>query len=397
MEYDSPVTYKHPRSKDPVAWRLFMAPKTGDARARPTTHIALREFMVFHRVAMIGWMWQEMRRFPEDYGAFRQRFIADFERGRDERYGKQNTSIAYLFAKRVSRGDVIVLCHGLKQPLYWGEVTSDGHPRYLSDKSPLWKKFRHVKQELERDGYYGNFRNYHEVDFWRPIAESGVRLPRGEFPGARQHTFYAYRRSDMARWLGIPTTAFSKPFDLSRRSTGGALASAESLGVEEGHWTESQGWERDPEKRKAREKAAVQAAKEKYEGDGYRLIEGRRKKKPFDLHFRKDGRDLHIEVKGTESDGKKVIVTRGERKHWKKTEADMKLFVLPNIKLNNALKVVSHGEPFTMSLKDCKAVESRLEPTHYELTVDVNDQEARAARFIGDANDFRFTEVEGEQ
>ncbi|MCC6150614.1 MAG: DUF3883 domain-containing protein [Planctomycetes bacterium] len=160
-------------------------------------------------------------------------------------------------------------------------------------------------------------------------------------------------------------------------------------------WSLNQGWERDPKKRKKLERTAEQQAKVYFKAKGYKFI--KREGKPFDLHFRKGKQDLHVEVKGTASDGSRVIVTRGEREYWRKTSTDMKLFVLPNIKLNKALRVVSTGEPFTMSLKDEKLVDKRLKATHYELTVDTNDQEARAGRFCGDGSDFRISKSRDEE
>jgi|SRR6185503_7298494 len=62
---------------------------------------------------------------------------------------------------------------------------------------------------------------------------------------------------------------------------------------------------------RAVEHRAVTAAIEHFEAAGW-TVEDVGDFRPYDLHCTKDGRTLHVEVKGTTSAGEKVILTRNE-------------------------------------------------------------------------------------
>jgi hypothetical protein len=54
----------------------------------------------------------------------------------------------------------------------------------------------------------------------------------------------------------------------------------------------------------------------------------------YDLDCSKDGRSLHVEVKGTTSRGDKVLLTRNEVRHAEGTEAELALYVLSEVSLS---------------------------------------------------------------
>ncbi|MFD7022113.1 protein NO VEIN domain-containing protein [Promicromonospora sukumoe] len=97
----------------------------------------------------------------------------------------------------------------------------------------------------------------------------------------------------------------------------------------------SQGRLTDPVLRKAIENYAVDAAISHYEAAGATNIEilG----KPYDLKLRLEGRERHIEVKGTTADGAvRVVLTIGEVNHareWPRTD----LFVMDGIQYRQTI------------------------------------------------------------
>lgn len=90
----------------------------------------------------------------------------------------------------------------------------------------------------------------------------------------------------------------------------------------------AQGFTADPERRKVVERFAVDRARSHYEKLGYQVEERGR---PFDLECRKQGRVLHVEVKGSQSRGGEVILTRNEVEHAKNNS--MELFVVHSIRV----------------------------------------------------------------
>jgi hypothetical protein len=84
---------------------------------------------------------------------------------------------------------------------------------------------------------------------------------------------------------------------------------------------------------KAVERRAVDLARAHYEDDGWNVIE---KGKPFDLLVTKGSEELHVEVKGTVSQGRKVVLTRGEVEHHKGRSPNNALVIVRGIKLDRS-------------------------------------------------------------
>ena len=55
---------------------------------------------------------------------------------------------------------------------------------------------------------------------------------------------------------------------------------------------------------------------------------------PTTLHCTRDDRTLHVEVKGTTSNGMKALLTRNEVRHTHGTEADVALYVLSGVSVS---------------------------------------------------------------
>jgi hypothetical protein len=96
-----------------------------------------------------------------------------------------------------------------------------------------------------------------------------------------------------------------------------------------------QGFGGSPAERRAIENCAVAAARKHFEGKGFQFQKSFRTG-PYDLEFTKGKTILHVEVKGTRTDGKSVILTRGEVDyHRNRPKGSSGLFVLHSIKLKN--------------------------------------------------------------
>ena len=72
-----------------------------------------------------------------------------------------------------------------------------------------------------------------------------------------------------------------------------------------------QAWQNDPVRRKAVEDHAQKMLEEKYRRDGWTVTDTRFGS-PYDAVAKKGKRTLYLEAKGTESDGRSVLVTAGE-------------------------------------------------------------------------------------
>jgi hypothetical protein len=94
-----------------------------------------------------------------------------------------------------------------------------------------------------------------------------------------------------------------------------------------------QGLESDFELRKAIELHAMAAA-EAYYKTRWNTVENVSSTKPFDLRCSTDAQELHVEVKGTRSNGTSIILTKNEVEHARRQFPNIELFVLFNIELD---------------------------------------------------------------
>jgi hypothetical protein len=130
--------------------------------------------------------------------------------------------------------------------------------------------------------------------------------------------------------------------------------------VEEGgqfNGLSGQGFQSDSRRRKAVEQYSQQQAIAHYQNQGFKVeVAG----KPYDLKCSRKGEVLYVEVKGTETAGDFVFLTKNEVKHAR--EHPMELFVLSKVVLKvrgSVIKAIS-GEAHI--LRPWKADDSRLIP-----------------------------------
>ncbi len=96
-----------------------------------------------------------------------------------------------------------------------------------------------------------------------------------------------------------------------------------------------QGFQLDSKRRKAIENYAMDEARKYFDGKGYEC-DDHSNKRPYDLLYSRGREVLHVEVKGTQTDGAEVILTRGEVEFARRNEVQMVLFILHSIHVANS-------------------------------------------------------------
>lgn len=107
----------------------------------------------------------------------------------------------------------------------------------------------------------------------------------------------------------------------------------------------AQGFSSSPERNKAVEEYAMREAKAYYEKRGY-TVEDTSKDKPYDLRCErhKDRETIFVEVKGTITNGKSVILTRNEVDHAQDKKHLCALFIVCNVEVStNENSTYAHG------------------------------------------------------
>jgi hypothetical protein len=107
---------------------------------------------------------------------------------------------------------------------------------------------------------------------------------------------------------------------------------------------QSQGFTLDGKLRKALENLAMDAAKRHFRSRGY-VVEDHSQNHPYDLRCTKGSNVLHVEVKGTQTHGEGVFLTRGEVEFANQHKGHMVLFLLHSIALS------SDGNPTTGQIR----------------------------------------------
>jgi Domain of unknown function (DUF3883) len=91
-----------------------------------------------------------------------------------------------------------------------------------------------------------------------------------------------------------------------------------------------QGFRTSPKANRAVERHAVERAVAYYEGRGFKVVEHG---KPFDLEATKDGETIYVEVKGTTTDGRSVLLSRNEVIHFQTHHPRTALYVVYGIQV----------------------------------------------------------------
>jgi hypothetical protein len=126
--------------------------------------------------------------------------------------------------------------------------------------------------------------------------------------------------------------------------------------------TGGQGFLSDVEKRLIIEEYAMGCCRNHFEREGY-SVEDVSKTKPYDFHVTKDGKELMVEVKGTQTDAKSIILTKNEVELSRKYGNKMALFLVHSIEVNK--KSVKKGSGTVRVIRPWQVIDSRLVPTSF--------------------------------
>jgi hypothetical protein len=107
-------------------------------------------------------------------------------------------------------------------------------------------------------------------------------------------------------------------------------------------FSKSQGFQLDSEKRKKIELFAMKKAIDEYKKLGYTVTDNS-KNHPYDLYCTKDSEELFIEVKGTQTVGEEVLLTKNEVGFAKSNKEKMVLYIVSNIEINKEGDIVNSG------------------------------------------------------
>ena len=124
--------------------------------------------------------------------------------------------------------------------------------------------------------------------------------------------------------------------------------------------SQGQGFARTAEQRRAIELHAMKAAKKYFKQRGFDVADVSARR-PYDLECKQAGVELHVEVKGTTTDGETIVLTRNEVRHANGSANDCALFVLYSIKLKG--KTASGG--LQKFIEPWEPQNSRLTPISY--------------------------------
>jgi hypothetical protein len=105
----------------------------------------------------------------------------------------------------------------------------------------------------------------------------------------------------------------------------------------------SQGFLLDSKLRKALEKYAMDAAKQHFMSQGY-SVEDHSKDHPYDLRCTRNKSVRYVEVKGTQTNGKDIILTSGEVEFARRNKGQMALFILHSINVSKNNLVLTNGQ-----------------------------------------------------
>ncbi len=123
-----------------------------------------------------------------------------------------------------------------------------------------------------------------------------------------------------------------------------------------------QGFQSNIEKKALVEQYAMEKCKKHFSKDGYAVTDVSLTK-PYDFLANKGRYEYFIEVKGTQTDGKKIILTKNEVKISKVNGDKMILYLVHSIEINK--KSVKKGSGKVVIIKPWKLKESKLTAVSY--------------------------------
>jgi len=204
-----------------------------------------------------------------------------------------------------------------------------------------------------------------DVENWIHYVDGGIPWLSGLVipPYEIQRAFFRIEQSsfDEIRTLLADATEEHQNDNDSEMEMGGAAAEAS-----EKTQAKCQGFLFDSKLRSALEQYSMAAATEHFESLGY-AVEDHSKNHPYDLLCKRKDERLHVEVKGTQTDGSEVFLTHGEVHFASEHSKTMALFIVHSIVVSQDKTTLSGG--VQVVFHPWKIEQEALKPLSYKYEV----------------------------
>lgn len=133
-----------------------------------------------------------------------------------------------------------------------------------------------------------------------------------------------------------------------------------------------QGFQQSVEVRQAIERWAMHQARERLEADGWNVTDVSARES-YDFHCERESEELHVEVKGTQSDGRQVLLTKNEVAHARSSYPDVALYILAHVEVSEESGRVEASGGQDRMFEPWLVDDESLEPLGYSYTVPTED------------------------
>ena len=216
-----------------------------------------------------------------------------------------------------------------------GVIHYSDAPVFYEDFSDKWRASDPLMRYAQRV----------DVEEWQLYAASGIpwlsnlSVPVFEI----QNAFFGIKKRHFDRISKDLAAAFGgKPKKEPKDTDSNEIVDEDVVDALEKSHARSQGFMLDSKLRAALEKYSMEAATRHFKSQGY-TVEDHSKNHPYDLKCFRSDETLYVEVKGTQTDGKAVILTSGEVEFANRNSKHMVLFVLHSIQVSKDRKKLSNG------------------------------------------------------
>ncbi len=201
-----------------------------------------------------------------------------------------------------------------------------------------------------------------------PAGRRDFIIPRGKGAFGQANVCYALDTNGQAKNLAWMDEAFEYIDGYNRENIWEEPESEADPDIEQFLETtieRAAGFQSNPRIRRAVEDYAMKWAEKRLNELGY-APEDKHKNKPYDFLCKVSGKDLYVEVKGTQDDGRTVSLSPNEVEHAQKNK-NSALFIVHSVKVKGKRRpVVSGGEE--LMLNPWEISTGKLKPRGYAFT-----------------------------
>ncbi len=126
------------------------------------------------------------------------------------------------------------------------------------------------------------------------------------------------------------------------------------------------------EVRQAVESLAMGRARARLEEDGWTVTDVSARES-YDYHCERGSAELRVEVKGTQSDGRQVVLTRNEVAHARDQFPHIALYVLSHVEVSEEAGQAEASGGEERLLEPWRVDDGSLEPSQYSYTLPLED------------------------